>query len=142
MKILNLRNTGLSIAIEMSSAAGITYAKLLHYLKTPAAVLEYINMLSELIENLGDAFNARGKRFVDNWPWLRQEAEEGEYWDGQPVVCDGWFELKDDELWYSGNEFTHGAGKPVSRKVKHYDIIDWHCCEFLKYYVRGIKDVR
>lgn len=141
VKVLNLVGIGYDLAVEMSSVTGITYGRLLYNLGTPAAVLDYINTINQLIDNLSDAHANIGSRFIDNCPWLYQNAEEGEMWEDQPIVCDGWFELVNGELYYSGNKYTHGVGGHVTRKVHTHDIIEWHRCEPMKSYVKGVRSV-
>lgn len=136
LKITKLVGKGAQIA-QMLSADGADYSHMIMWLGSPIAVYDYLSALASLIDNLGERAEAQGTRFTDNWPWLRQEGEEGEIWNGQPVVCDGWFEMKEGELWFSGNEFTHGGGKKVSRKIRERDIIVWYRCEDMSKYKGG-----
>lgn len=135
IKVIRLKGIGEGLARQLSTD-GLTYSLLLSYLGSPAAVYDFIETINNLVWTLNTDLPAQGvvDRFVDNTPHLRQEGEEGEMWDGQPVVCDGGFELIDGELWYSGMSFTHGSGVPVKRRVMPYNIIDWYRCEDMAYY--------
>lgn len=132
LKVKKLSTKALKWAEKLSN--GMTYGDALRKMGNPADVYDFLNTLAAYIDYLSDTCEVR---FVDNWPWLQQLGEEGEEWQGQPIVCDGWFELKDGELWFSGNKYTHGSGGPVSRKIMKSDVIDWQRCEPMERYRRG-----
>lgn len=139
-KITKLKGQGYDLAVKLSGDNGMPYHELLAALNTPAGVYDYLSAVAALIDNMTDAAMRVGGRFSDNLPWLRQGADEGGEWEGQPVVCDGWFEMINGELHFSGSRYTHGSGGPATRKVMPWDIIEWYRVQPLEDYKKGVHD--
>lgn len=132
LRVTKLKGKAIQAA-QMMSDNGIMYGQLLHMFGNPAGVYDYINTICNIVNTLEDYYRQHGIPFVDNFPHLEQGGEEVGLWQGQPIVWDGGFELRNKELWYVGDSGCGGI-EYAERRVMKTDVIAWHRCEDMAHY--------